>query len=158
LELIVFGVPPQYNFSFSFPIFPNISFPKMSAESAESAEFVVFYEKNHKENELFIFYLQWTGNEEELTKLHKFVSKARYDDMDGDYSQVKLDLSVKLPQSAVDLHCRLHDMNNYFNLFTKVTGMFKCPFGEKDEDMDEYETAKRIDEIFYSCNIRDMFI
>ena len=26
-------------------------------------EFVMFLEQNHKENELFIFYLQWTGNE-----------------------------------------------------------------------------------------------
>lgn len=128
-----------------------------TAPSAEM-EFVVFYEKNRKENEVFVFYLQWTGNEAEITKLNAIMSKALYDDMYGDYSQVHLDLNVKLPESHVDSHCKLSDMNGYHRMFTKCVGKFTCPFTADDEALDEYETAKCLDETFYSCRIRTMFV
>jgi hypothetical protein len=120
-------------------------------------EFVIFYEKNYKANEIFIFYLQWTGNEEELTNLQKFTTKALYDDMYGDYSSVYIDLSTKIPESAVDIHCKLRDMNGHHRLFTKCTGKFRCPFDEEDEKRDEYEMATLMDETFYSCHIKDYF-
>lgn len=135
----------------------------MSAVSESSAtpvvEFVAFFEKNHKENEVFMFYLQWTGNETELTKLETFVSKANYEYMyGGHFSQVSMDLSVKLPESVVDMHCKVKcPMNDYYRMFTKCKGKFYCPFDSEDEELDEFELAKRMDETFYSTRIRNMF-
>jgi len=123
----------------------------------KSLEFVVLYEKNHKENELFIFYLQWTGKEENITKLHKITSKAEYDDMYGDYSWIGVDIDVKIPESAVDLHCKLWDPNGYNRLFTKCTGKFIYPFDEEHIEMNEYELESLIDSTFYSCRIMNMF-
>lgn len=126
---------------------------------SQPLEFVVFYEKNYKEDELYIFYLQWTGNEEALRILERAVSKACYEDLYGDYSMVHLDISVKLPESVVDAQCRLtNTMNSYYQLFTKCVGKFNCPFTETYlENLDKYIIADLMDQIFYSCRIRHMF-
>jgi hypothetical protein len=120
-------------------------------------EFVMFFEKNHKENELFIYYLQWNGNEEELTKLNTILSKALYDDMYGDYSFVMMDINTKIPESAVDIHCKVRDPNGYWKLFTKCTGKFIYPFDEEDLEEDEYELATLMNLTFRSCKITKMF-
>jgi hypothetical protein len=123
-------------------------------------EFVLFSEKNHKENELFIFYLQWTGNEDELTKLNNLVSKAEY--QDGDWSEYYMDLTVKLPESHVDLHCKLSDMNSYHRLFKKVIGKFTYPFPASFipilDEYDEYETQECLVDELYSCKIPNWFV
>jgi hypothetical protein len=113
-------------------------------------EFVAFIEQNHKENETFVFYLQWTGNEDALTRLEESVENAMYDDMDGDYSSFSMDTSVKLTEDAVKQMCRLKKFGTYSRMFTKCTGVFKCPF-------DERVSAEELDSIFYACKIERMF-
>lgn len=91
-------------------------------------EFVVFYEQNYKcsYKNLYIFYLQWTGNEKPLKALNKILSQANYEEMSGDYSYVHMDLSVKIPESAVDYHCMLRSdcLGAGRELFNKLTGKF----------------------------------
>lgn len=123
-----------------------------------SLEFVTFIEKNHKENETFIFFLQWTGNEAELRLLERATNKALLDDMYGDYVEVHLDASARLSEATVDQMCRVSDTNNYHRMFTKCTGTFKCPLTEEEiETEDEYLLARTLDESFYSCKIEQMF-
>ena len=122
------------------------------------SEFVMFMERNHKENEMFCFYLQWNGNEEALTKLANFINQALYDDMIGDYSEVSIDIDTKIPESAVDLHCKIHDMNCFSRMFQKCVGQFKYPLDGYDPDkLDEIEIAKLCDETFFTCRISRMF-
>jgi hypothetical protein len=111
-------------------------------------EFVAFIEQNHKENETFVFYLQWTGNEDALTRLEESVENA-YDDMDGDYSSFSMDTSVKLTEDAVTQMCRLK-LGTYSSMFTKCTGVFKYPF-------DGQISAEELDRAFYACKIERMF-
>ncbi len=139
----------------------------MSTESSSSCEkeFVVFYEKElkeHRAGELYIFYVQWTGNEAELTKLASFISKAEYDYTDNTYDHcfVDLDICVKLPESHVDLQCKLHHkMITKRKLFTKLTGKFTCTFDlDEDPKLDDYETiACVLDENFHKRQIVRMF-
>jgi hypothetical protein len=123
-----------------------------------SLEFVTFIEKNHKENETFIFFLQWTGNEAELRLLERATKEALLDDMSGDYVEVHLDTSARLCEATVDQMCCVKDTNNYNRMFTKCTGTFKCPLTEEEiETEDEYLLARTLDESFYSCKIEKMF-
>lgn len=129
----------------------------MSAER----EFVAFFEKNSKENETFIFYLQWTDNEDEIKLLETVVSRACYDEMDGHYVMIAIDTSVRLPESVVDTHCRIrYTVNSYHSMFTKCVGKFKCPLtSEQIESVsdDGTEMACLVNETFYSCRIKNMF-
>ncbi len=127
---------------------------------AAPLEFVMLYEYNYKENELFIFYLQWTGNEEALKKLHKIISKAFFDDMYGDFSLPTLNIKTKIPESAVDIHCQASDVidpNCFHKLFTKCTGTFHYPFEDEDLEREEFELAQLIDSVLYSCKIERLF-
>lgn len=119
----------------------------------------MFVEKNTKENETFIYYLQWTGNEDALTRLEKLVEGASYDDLyGGDYSQVSLDTSIKIPQQVVDIQCNVHEtINMYHPLFTKCVGTFTCPISDKELEENEHERARILDEMFYPCKIVHMF-
>lgn len=127
----------------------------MTTATAPTLEFVPFIEKNTKENETFVFYLQWTGNEEQLTLLNKAIEKACYDDIYGDCSIVTMDINTKIPESAVDIHTRIQSLNGYHKMFTKCIGKFHCP--DDIDSTDEYEMATLLDETFYSCKIKKMF-
>lgn len=111
-------------------------------------EFLVIYETNHKENETFIHYCQWTGNENELNKLIQLIEKADYEELwGGDYSSVWVARNKCIPESAVDAHIGLDDPNGYSKMFVKHTGTFKCP--KIDESLNEYELARELDQLFY---------
>ena len=118
----------------------------------------MFVEKNTKKNETFIYYLQWTGNEDALTRLEKLIDGASYDEFYGDYSQVSLDTSIKIPQQLVDIQCNIREtINIYHRLFTKCVGTFTCPISETHLEEDECERARILDELFYPCKIMHMF-
>jgi hypothetical protein len=121
-------------------------------------EFIPFIEQNMKENETFIFYLQWTGNEEQLMLLNKGIEHACYDDIYGDCSIVTMDINTKIPESAVDIHKRIQSLNGYHKMFTKCIGTFTCPYNEETiESLDEFQMATLLDQTFYSCKIETMF-
>jgi hypothetical protein len=121
-------------------------------------EFVAFIEYNTKENETFIFYLQWTDNEDQLTLLAEATRKAIADDMYGDFGMFIMDIGVKIPESAVDVHKKITTFNGYHEMFTKCTGKFISPITrEQINSIDEYEMAKLLDDIFFSTRIKRMF-
>lgn len=126
--------------------------------SSDQIEFITIMEKNTKENEIFFFYCQWTGNESALTLLEKTIEKAEYDYMMGDYISLEID-TTRLPESIVDSHKNLfRQSNGYHRLFTKCTGTFICPISESDlEIKNTYEIAELINDVFYSCRIPKMF-
>ena len=56
--------------------------------------FIIFKENNTKENESFIFFLQYDGNEEQLNKLNNIISKTDFDNLHGgDYSSFEIDIN-----------------------------------------------------------------
>lgn len=122
-------------------------------------EFITFIEKNTKEQETFIFYLQWTGNEEKLTDLYEFVKDASYDDLaGGEYSFVSMNIDVKIPEQFVDLQCSVRDgMNQYYPLFSKCVGTFGLEISDAIMKKNQYQRGVYIDHLFFSTRIRKMF-
>ena len=116
-------------------------------------QFITIVERNYKENETFVHYCQWDGNEEELGKLLSVLDFALYDDMDGDYSMLWHEKGF-ISESAVDQHVHLR-YGCFDHMFQKHTGVFKCP--EFDYIRDEYEAAKMIDDFFYACKLGNYF-
>ena len=96
-----------------------------------SIQFVMCEEHNHKENETFLFYMQWTGNEDAITLLHQAITKSDVSEMYGDYSSFRMDLT-KITEDAVDQLCKLKSSNGYHAMHTKCTGAFTSPITEED--------------------------
>lgn len=115
-------------------------------------QFITIIETNHKENETFIHYCQWTGNEEELEKLVKFIEFALYDDMYGDYSSFCVSRKT-ISEAAVNEHLGL-GYGCYDHMFQKHVGVFKCP---EFDQTDEFEAAKNLDDCFYACKLGNYF-
>jgi hypothetical protein len=113
-----------------------------------SREFVVFVEKNYHENETFLFYLQWTGNEDAIRLLEQNVKSVDYDDYPG---SLTLDTSIKITEDAVDQMCKVDAANSYHKMFTKCTGVFTCTFEDRDVNTDT------LYDMFYPCKISQMF-
>jgi len=116
-------------------------------------EYITFIERNHKENESFIMFLQWTGNEEMLTKLRDYIVSADPSNMCGDYSEFEMDIKNKVSESTVNEMIKL-DYGSYSNMFQKASGKFV--YSALDE-MDSEEKAHQLDEHFYHCKIRYYF-
>jgi hypothetical protein len=130
----------------------------MSSESVPNT-YVILFEKNTKEGETFVYYLQWNNNEEKLKLLEKILNKADYDHINGDDIVIlSLSTDVQITEHAVNQHCAVkHDVNGYYNMFSKYNGVFKCPFEEDDIECDGFTIADKSQTIFYSCNIHKMF-
>jgi hypothetical protein len=115
-------------------------------------EYVIILEHNKKEEETYVLYCQYTGNETEMDKLLKVIETACADDMYGDMAVFETS-RVKIPEAAVDIHCSIKDFGSYIHMFQKCEGTFTCPeFSE-----DPYETAKKLDEYFYHGKLREHF-
>ena len=121
-------------------------------------EFVVFFEYNSKEEETFIYYLQWTGNEDALTLLEKATEKAN-STQDSYKIIYSLDTSVKLPEHVVDIHCRVINPNNsYHKMFTKCTGSFEPSVTQKVlDELHEHQLGEYLDEFYCGCRIEKQF-
>lgn len=126
---------------------------------AAEREFIVCMERNTKQQEVFIYYLQWTTNEETILRLNKAIQKANYAEKEGgDYSELRCDLDKKLPESVVDAHIGLKDMNSYFPMFTKCTGTFTFHLSEEEiDETEECNLASILDIMFYGCKMPEMF-
>jgi hypothetical protein len=98
-------------------------------------EFIIIFETNHKEEEMFIHYCQWTGNEVELRKFIKYIKEANFWELDGsDHSSLAAATNKRIPESAVDAHIGLRDPNGYDHMFQKHVGKFTCPNLDDDDD------------------------
>ena len=119
----------------------------------------MLFEKNTKEHETFIYYIQWNGNEDSLKLLEKVLNHANYDDIyGGDIVMLRLSTKVHFTEDAVNQHCAVvNDLNDYHSMFSKYNGKFVCPFNDDDALEDPFIIAEKIQYIFYSCNIHKMF-
>lgn len=118
-------------------------------------QFITFQEKNQKENETFLFFLQYTDNEEALNKLAYYIKKADTDDFYGDFSTFEIDTSVKLSKTTVE-EIRHVNLGTFGPLFTVCKGKFS--FDESDFiNLDITQLAFKLNELYYSCGISDYF-
>lgn len=110
-------------------------------------DFVIVFEKNHKDDEEYIHYCQWTGNAAELEKLFAAMECADDEELlGGDYSSFFFS-RVCIPEAAVDAHMKIR------HTFKKHVGFYKCPeFSE-----DPYEAAKELDELYYRGRLGNFF-
>jgi len=118
-------------------------------------KFVTFQERNRKENETFIFFLQYDNNEEMLRELHDVINASDFSEMDGDYSEFSMDCVNILSESTVR-ELKSVDLGHYGPLFTVCKGEFN--FSTKDFwKLDSHEKAVKLDELFYSYQITKYF-
>jgi len=94
-------------------------------------EYITVLEFNKKEKETFLFYLQWTGNEEALTRFYNKMKGITYM-MSGDCSTFEMDISVKLTAEMVNGHCRLP-----YGYFMAMFNVYSGTFQEPDEEITE---------------------
>ena len=122
----------------------------MCQDIHQQKQYVIFVEKGRKDDLVIINYLQYTGNEIEISKLYKAISEAAEEgyELGGDLSSFEMNIDNPIPENAVDAHMNLEFV--YYVRFRKYDGKFVCPFDpENDYDL----SARGLDEIFYSEQI-----
>jgi hypothetical protein len=119
-------------------------------------KYITFQENNFKENESFIFFLQYDDNEENLKLLNDYVNYADFSSLYGDYSTFEMDLNTLLDENTVKNICKVN-LGSYAKRFQVCKGKFDFPY-ENFVNEDECETARILDYLFYSCQIRDYFV
>jgi hypothetical protein len=108
-------------------------------------KFILLHEFNTKENESFIYFMQYTGNEETIASFSEFISKADYDAMGGDYVKFEIDTeNLVSKNTAVEMEkCN-------FGMFSILDGTMVDPFhGDSVKDMEGDEIARRLNDEFY---------
>ena len=126
--------------------------------SSTTNVYVTFIKYCRKDNLIRMYYLQYNGNEEELTKFYNYVNQAVETgyELGGDLSSFDMNLDTLIPEEAVDLHTRLND--NPYVRFSKLDGTFECPISEDDiEGTNSDDLAFILDERLYSGKIRYYF-
>lgn len=113
-------------------------------------EFVVVYEHNHKDEEVYIHYCQWTGNEESLTNFFDAIENADYEQFQGGHYSSFRSSTTKLPESVVNAHMNLENLEYTFK---KHVGKFR--FSKLDTE-DPYEIAEILQD-FWRGRLRDFF-
>ncbi len=114
-------------------------------------DYILIVEKNYKENESYLLYCQWTGNEVELEKLINVIETAEYE-MSGDYSVLQVSRKL-IPETAVDAHVCIKDFGDYIHMFQKCKGTFLCPeFSESP-----FQAARELNRMFWHGRLRNYF-
>jgi hypothetical protein len=123
---------------------------------AEENKYIMFLEKNQKEDDHFIFYLQFNGNEGEIAKLKNVVDTADYEELNGDVSYFYINTDNLISQKSVDEHIANKSFGNWAKMFQVCTGIMTFD-DEEYRDLSPYEIARKLDEDFYHCGIKDLF-
>jgi hypothetical protein len=118
-------------------------------------QFITFKEHNNKENEEFVFFLQYTGNEKSIEKLAYYVKNANNDDLSGDFSIFDIDIECKLTKGAVEQIERVN-IGNFGPLFTVCKGSFTFDHSVF-EKINPDDWALKLDELYYACRIPNHF-
>lgn len=117
-------------------------------------KYATFVENNHKDNEMYIYYLQYDGNEEQLMALKEIIDESDCAKMYGDYSEFDLDIDNLVSQRTVDEQLKIRF--DGYSPFDVCNGNFE--FYEEDfYNLDEHEKALKLDDMFYSRRIEDYF-
>ena len=118
-------------------------------------EFITFKENNKKENESFIFFLQYTNNEEAIENLSYYIEKADPSDLNGDFSSFEIDINTKISESSVH-ELEKVNLGTFGPLFTVCKGLFSFN-KEMFDEVEESEWALKLDSLYYACRISDHF-
>ena len=118
-------------------------------------EFITFKENNKKENESFIFFLQYTNNEEALENLSYYIEKADPSDLTGDFSSFEIDIKNKISEKSV-YELEKVNIGTFGPLFTICKGLFSFN-KEMFDEVEESEWALKLDSLYYACRITDHF-
>lgn len=109
--------------------FPNRNLDTLHQRTASGQkQFAAFVEINDNEGEVWVFWLQMLGNEEELGKLGALLHQIEQDEEDEVVDDFPYQLKIDLvePEFAVDILVR-HASSGYMASHQKVTGKFTCP-------------------------------
>jgi hypothetical protein len=119
-------------------------------------QFVILHEFNYKENESFIYFMQYTDNEENINILAEIISTAIFDNIGGDYIKFEIDCNNYVSEKTVDeiIKC---NFGSYFNMFSKLTGKMENLFFLENTNMNGYEKANLLDTMFFGNKIIKLF-
>jgi hypothetical protein len=123
-------------------------------------KYIVFIEKNNKEHNMTVHYLQTTYNLDMLEKLYHLVKYANYNNMESSFDiDIMNTLSRKTVEEIVQVNIGDGDDKKLFNV---SNGVFKLPFtiesvSNYDSRMmgvilNQYFSHGRIDNYFYSLD------
>lgn len=118
-------------------------------------KFIIFKEDNKKEHETFIFFLQYDGNEHMINTLRDIIYSTDFSEMEGDYSSFEINTQNKISEQSVEELCSIQ-LGSYSHLFTECRGEFNFPY-DAFEFLSDTEKARKLDELFYACRIKDYF-
>lgn len=100
-------------------------------------EFVLLCKHNRKDKSSFLYYCQWTGNEEQLGRLLHIVRQADIHDVPA---QIEGSF-VKIPEAVVDLHVKM------LSTSAKYVGRFTCPDFEENMYVPAWNYADQLEYI-----------
>jgi hypothetical protein len=122
-------------------------------------KFILLHEFNTKENESFIYFMQYTGNEETIASFSEFISKADYGNLEGgEYVKFEIDSKNLVSENTADEMIKCN-FGSYSYMFSKLTGKMVDPFyGDSSEDMEGDEIATLLNDEFFGNRITKLFI
>ena len=112
-------------------------------------EYVKFTEHNLKESQTYVFYLQYTGNEDALKKLNDAITATHRYILGGDTSWFELDTTKRVPLNSVNLHCA------FDTSIERVDGRFEFDLGIEGKSYEDI--AVDLDDLFYHGRIVNYF-
>lgn len=120
-------------------------------------EFVKLVEKNDHEGETWVFWLQYTGNEEEIDKLDKILRNW------AATSKYEIDFTLDLdrrPEDKIDFAVKETPNDGCYNsIHNKIIGTFTCPedpgLDEMIEDWEDPNISR--ERLFYKGKIAEYF-
>ena len=121
-------------------------------------KFILLHEFNTKENESFIYFMQYNDNEDTIKSFAAVISKADYEDMGGHYVKFEIDTENLVSENTADEMIKCN-FGSYSNMFSKLTGKMEDPLTEEEvKDMEGHEIATLLSEKFFSNRIPELFV
>ena len=122
-------------------------------------KFILLNEFNTKENESFVYFMQYTGNEETIASFADFISKADYDNLEGgDYVKFEIDTKNLVSENTANEMIKCN-FGSYSYMFTKLTGKMVDPFhGDSAENIEGDEIATLLNDEFFGNRITKLFV
>lgn len=122
-------------------------------------KFILLQEFNTKENESFIYFMQYTGNEKTIDSFAEFISKADYGNLEGgEYVKFEIDSKNLVSENTADEMIKCN-FGSYSYMFSKLTGKMVDPFNEDSvEDMKGDEIATLLNDEFFGNRITKLFV
>jgi hypothetical protein len=109
-------------------------------------KFILLRVYNAKDCESYIYFMQYTGNEETIDSFAEFISKADYSELEGGhYVKFEIDSKNLVSENTADEMIKCD-----FGMFSKPTGKMVNPFHEDSiYDMEGDEIARILNDNFW---------